>query len=327
MKEKHFDSVTIMSTDELAPYFREYTQAKVITPSVHPNLITKNTKHKLLSNVIKSKIEYKKLFGDVKNEEIYAFFTSWSIVFFSYMKKLSKHNTVYFYLSNENYNVNFDGDWRFKKEKGILAFFMKMFAKIFLGVDVFILRKGNALAWELQRNSFPMKIVNYNPKREMSNEYMKMTSSLSIRDLIKDKDILFLTHEVGMEDGNIDDVIKITDQLMDILDTKFSDRYIIKPHPRETILYGKAKQSKHIMDAHILSETLMDHSWKYVIGYYSDALNSTRMFNKATSVSLMNFWKWNRQDLKQFWIDKYSESGVLMPKTIKELKEILEIKS
>ena len=296
----------------------------MISASVHPNLITKNTKHKLLSNVIKSKIEYKKLFGNVKNEEIYAFSTSWSIVFFSYMKKLSKHNTVYFYLSDRNYKINFDNDWRFKKEKGLLAFFMKMFAKIFLGVDVFILRKGNALAWELQRNSFPMKIVNYNPKQDMYNKYI--TSSPSTSALINGKDILFLTHEVGMEDGDTNDVIKITDQLMNILDTKFSNRYIIKPHPRETILYGKAKQSKHIMDAHILSETLMNHSWKYVIGYYSDGIISTKMFNNAVSISLMNFWKWKRPALKQFWIDRYNKSGVLMPKTIKELKEILDVK-
>jgi len=318
IEEKKFDKLTIVTTRELAPFFKKQTDAEVLVPDVHPNLITYNTKQKIISNSIKGNLEYRRLFKNIKNEDVYVFFTSWSVVFFSFIKKLSKKNKIYFYLREGNYNPNFDNSSSlFKKEKNLRALLMRFAAKLLLNVDVFILNKSGAPVWELKRGTFPMQVVKYEPDLKLIKKY------ISKDQLPDDKEILFLGQDLSYICDDEESIINLTDFLMNIFDKNFNDLYMIKSHPRDTKLYGNMAKSKHILPPDIMAETLMGHNWKYVIGYYSGSLISAKMHTNAKVISLLNLWKWNDLKLKQNWSNEFENRGIILPKTIDELKQIL----
>jgi len=319
IEEKKFRKVKIITTDELAPFFKEHTKSEVIVPKVHPNLITSKNKHKIFFNIIRAKLEYKRIFKEIINDEIYVFFTSWSVVFFSFIKKLSKRNKIYFYLREGNYSPNFDdGSWTFKKERSIRAYIMTFFAKLFLDVDVFILNKSGLPVWELKRNSFPMQIIKYKPNLKLNKKYS------TDHQLLNNKKILFLGQDLSFVVDDEKKIIDLTDNLFNVLESNFNDLFIIKSHPRDTKLYGKMSKSKAILPPQIMAETLMEHDWKYIIGYYSGSLISAKIKTNAIVISLMNLWDWNNPKLKQFWHNEFENNGIVMPNNLNEVKLLLK---
>ena len=94
MKEGKYNDITVVVPEDLAEFFENHTDAKVIVSKVHQNLITQKTKHKLISNTIKSILEYRKLFKGIKGEDVCLFCSSWAVLYFSYVAKLSKHNNI-----------------------------------------------------------------------------------------------------------------------------------------------------------------------------------------------------------------------------------------
>jgi hypothetical protein len=319
LEEKQFKNLKIITTKELASFFKEHTNANVIVPNVHPNLITHKSKIKIFSNLIRAKIEYKKIFKNITNEDVYVFFTSWSVVFFSFIKKLSKRNKIYFLLEEDNIAPNFeDSSSVFKKERSLRAFVMRIIAKYFLGVDVFITNRGDSPIWELKRDSFPMKILKNESKLKNVKKYFLNN------ELFKKKDILFLGQDLSYVSDDEKSIIKLTDYIFEILDKNYSQSYLIKTHPRDVKLYGKIAKSKHVLPSHIMAEMLMGHDWKYIIGYYSGSLISAKKNSNAKVISLLNLWDWSNPKLKQTWLNEFKENGILLPQNLKELQDVLK---
>jgi len=312
IEEKNFDKLLIVTTKELAPFFKEHTKAEVIVPNVHPNLITRNNKHKIFSNLIRAKLEYRRIFKNIEHEEIYFFFTAWAVLFLSYVKKLSKRNKVFLYRDPQNsYKM-------YKEEKSLRAYIMKVFSKIFLGLKINIITKENTPVWLLPGDSFPMKIVTTSVDRNFVNKYFSNT------DFLKGKNTIFIGDNVDIEGADEKSVIEVTNNLMDIFDNNLNDSYVIKPHPREQKLYGNMAKSEHIISPYILAESIMEHDWKYVIGYYSEALISAKKLTNAKVISLLHLFEWGNIELKNYWEKRLKDEGLLIPENFDELKKILE---
>jgi hypothetical protein len=313
IEEKKFEKLLIITTKELAPFFKEHTKAEVIVPNVHPNLITSTTKYKIITNIAKSHLEYSRLFKEVKNEEIYLFFTSWSVVYLSYVAKLSKRNKVYLCTEKNLSDL-------YKEENSLRALFMKLIARFFLGVNVFILNKSGLPVWELNRDSIQFEYLDINLDLTSASNY------ISDSEILKNKNILFIGDAILSEGADEKSVVELTNNIMSIFENNFNDEYIIKPHPRVPDLYGKMKESNSILPPHVIVESIMGHKWKFIIGYYSEALVSAKIYTDAIVISLLNLWKWNNSDLKKFWKEKFLENGILLPKSIDELMKLLNVK-
>lgn len=312
IEEKKFNKLTIVTTKELAPFFKEHIESSVIVPNVHPNLITYKNKYRIFSNLIKANLEYRRIFSKIENEEVYFFFTAWAVLYLSYIKKLSKKNKVFLYRDSENsYEM-------YKEEKSFRASIMKLFSRIFLGLKINIITKENAPVWLLPEDSFPMKVVCSRQDDKLVNKYLSDTSFL------KGKNTIFIGDNVDIEGADENSVIKITDSLMDIFNDDFKNSYVIKPHPREQKLYGKMAKSENIISPYILAETIMEHEWNYVIGYYSEALISAKKLTNAKVISLFYLFKWGNDELKKYWETRLKKERLLMPKTLAELKRILK---
>jgi hypothetical protein len=312
INEKKFENLIIVTTGDLVQFFKENINAKILVTNLHPNLITKNIRYKLISNAIKANLEYRRFFKDIKDEEIYLFFTSWSVVYLSYVAKLSKKNRVYLYPEKDAHSL-------YGEEKSLRASFMKLFAKLLLGVEVYIINKSGVPVWELRRDSFPMEIVEYDKfNSKISDKFMQGNK------LLNKKEILFVGDEIVLEGADEKSVIELNNKIMDLLDNNFCNKYSIKPHPRDEKLYGKMSESKNIIPPHILAETLMNHKWKYIIGYYSEVLLSAKIRTNANVISLLHLWKWNNLELKKYWQSRFEKDGIFLPENIEELKNLLE---
>ena len=312
IKERNFKNLTVVVPKGLDTTFKALG-IKTIVPDVNPNLITKEDKWHLIFNIIKANREYKKYFKDVKEQTIYLFFTSWAVVFLSYVSKLSENNKVVLLrMKNDDKDV-------IPEYKGMLAWFMKFIAKHFLKVETKILCKhaSKTPAYELIRESIPMAIIVYDKfDGEFPNIFVK-------DETIKDKKILFLSSELESEGANMKDIEKITNYLYSFLETYYPKSYVIKGHPRDGIVYFDMKNSKHIISHTILLETLLGHDWKYIISYYSEGLVSAKLRTNATVISLLNFWEWKDTPRKKDVIKRQKKVGILMPETIEELRGVL----
>ena len=85
-------------------------------------------------------------------------------------------------------------------------------------------------------------------------------------------------------------------------------------------------ESKNIIPSYMLAETLMNHKWRYIIGYYSEVLLSAKIRTNAKVISLLHLWKWNNLNLKKYWQNRFESEGIIMPKNIKELENELNLK-
>lgn len=312
IKERKFKNLTVVVPAGLDTTFKQLN-IKTIVPQVNPNLISKHDKWHLISNIIQANREYKRYFKGLKNQEIYLFFSSWAVVFLSYVSKLSKNNKVILLRMKDD-----DKDI-IPEYKGPKAIFMKLIAKWFLKVDTKILCKHTAKTpvYELIRESIPMEIKVYDKFDGEFPDIFKEDPS------IKGKRILFLSSELESEGANMDDIEHITNYLYSFLETYYPEDYVIKAHPRDGIVYFKMTESKYEISHTILLETLLGHNWDYIISYYSEGLMSAKLRTTAKVISLLHLWKWKDIARKEDVIKRQAKVGILMPKTLEELKEIL----
>lgn len=320
--EKNIKDPTFVVVKELAPFFKEYfPDSKIITPEVHPNLITQETKFNLLQETIRTKKEFKSLFKDMRNELVYVCFGSWSIAYMYFAKMLNEKNGCELkFLRDNTSSGSWNGKEVFPEGKGFVTVLMNLFADKALGIPTFVLMKGGVPTWEFEIEKIG-KIEYFTPS--MSNG--EIANKLGVSNHIKipeDSEILFVGDDVVEEGAVYDSVVSCTNGLMDLLDKKYPKKYAIKPHPRETVLYGRMEDSETIIEPTILSDTLMMYPWKYVIGYYSDALRISSVYGHK-SISMLHLFEWTNETLKEYWIDKFNKLGVLMPKTMNELEEML----
>ena len=315
IKERKFKDLTVVVPRGLDTTFKQMG-IKTIVPNVNPNLITKEDKLKLFYNITKANNEYDKYFKRVKGETIYLFFTSWAVVFLSYVSKLSKHNKVILLrMENDDKDV-------IPKYKGPIAWLMKYIARYYLDVETEILCKHTSKtpSYELVRESIPnINILVYDKFDGEIPDIFKEDP------LVENKKILFLSSEIESEGANMGDIEKITNYIYDIFEEHYPDKYVIKGHPRDGIIYFDMKKSKHIIPHTILLETLLGHDWDYIISYYSEGLMSAKLRTGAKVISLLNFWEWKDLERKKGVIERHNRVGVLMPKTLTELKEMLKV--
>jgi hypothetical protein len=308
------DDITIVTVKDLVPFLQKATDAKLIVSSIHPNLITQKTKKKLFNNTIKSWLEYNRLFKGVKGETIHLFFDCWSIVYLYYVKKLSKNNKVIFYPEDSSHQI-------YNEEQSFRAFIMRLYCKLFFGLDIKIMYKSDAPVWQLKENAIPME-TKYIDKLSDTSMFKELDI---LPDNIDGKTVLFLADKITQEGADEESVISLTDCIMYILKTKFDNEYMIKLHPRENHAYGTMKdvpKENHI-DKSILAEVLWSHPWKFIIGYYAEALMTASYQTDAKVISLFYLWEWTNPDLKRFWESRFQKAGVIMPKNMEELDEIL----
>jgi len=312
IKEKNFDDLTVVVPKGLDTTFKQLG-IKTIVPDVNPNLVTSEDKFQLFANIKKANKEYDKYFKDVKGETIYLFFTSWAVVFLSYVSKLSKNNKVIL-LRMKN-----DDKDTFREYRGLVGWSMKNIAKKYLDVETKILCKHTAEtpSYELVRESIPMDILVYD---KFDGEFPDISTNL---EELKGKKILFLSSELESEGADMKDIKEITNYLYAFLETYYPKSYVIKGHPRDGIIYFDMKKSKHIILHTILLETLLGHDWKYIISYYSEGLVSCSLRTDAKVISLLNLWKWKDIKRKKGVIKRQKKAGILMPETKEELRKLL----
>jgi len=308
IEDKKFKNLLIVTVEELSQFFKEHTNADVVVPKVNPNLITLKTKGKILSNLIQSRREYKRLFVDIKGARIYFAYTLCSIVYFSYIKKLAKNNKVYFY---GNTNIKYG-----EKEKGIVATIMQLAVKIMLGIDVFVERIEGTRMFELDLSKFTAEQIQISSDVDISKTFVDTR-------FLKGKDVLFLGDDLVGAYKDEEEIIELTNKLVDLFVKEFGSSFIVKAHPRDKKLYGKMSGVEQIEPTTIV-ETLYGHKWRYVVSYQSVGLLTAKESTDATVISLLNLYKWNDEEWKSDLKVKFKSKGILVPKTFDRLKEILK---
>lgn len=311
-RKKYGEIIIVTINDDLEKFLREYTDFKVIRLHVNPNLITQKTKHKLIWNVIKSKIEYKKIFGNIQDADVFFFSHAYAIVTFSYIKKLAKNNIVHQYCSNSNLKLPF--------VNGLLPLIMKSISKIFLNVDVKIRSDEGQLICVLADDFY--KNMSRKSKKKfdtsISNTYLKEVKQL------KNKNILLLSSNITDKCSFVsnDEATRVTDILMDSLNDRRND-CIIKVHPGDNNkVYGKMKELTDFVPSYIPAEFLTHHNWDFVIGVISTAMITFAKKSKIV-ISIIKMLEWDDTIKRDYWLDIYGKLPVIMPENEKELNKIL----
>jgi len=318
-KKDKGEILVYVATNEAEKFFNEYTDFKVTRIHVNPNLITKETKTKIFSNIIRSKREYKKYFKDIEDAEVYFCGYRFSLVIYSFVKKLARKNKVF----------NFGGlsDERFEKypeKHGFKAYTMRWIAKWLMGVETVVSNDKGVPVWTLDEKFFKdiEVIKDYGDKSKIISKYVPKF------DILKNKSVLVMTTDLLETGGNYADsksFIKAMDDLMILLDENFSDSYLLKPHPRENRLYGKMENCKEIIPPYIPAEFLLYYPWKYVIGIISTSLINAAELSDATVISVMDLFKWNDAAYGEVedYRKKMKDVNVLIPKDINEFKRLM----
>lgn len=314
-ERKKYGEITIVAiNDDLEMFLKEYTDFKVIRLHVNPNLVTQKTKYKLIWNIIKSKREYRKIFGNIRGTDIHFFTRSYAIVTFSYIKKLTKNNKVYQYCD--------DAPVDFPIVYGLLPLAMKLIAKIFLNVDIKVRSVETQSVCVLSENFYKNIIKNPNKSFDtsVSSTYIKEIKQL------KGKNILLLTSNVTDVCSFIteDEVVRVINILMNMLKGKYDD-IIIKNHPNDDYgVYGKMKELHDFVPSYIASEFLVNHNWEFVIGIVSTSLLTFAKQSKIRVVSIIKMLEWEDTVIRDYWLGIYKKLPILMPENEEELAKILQ---
>ena len=165
-------------------------------------------------------------------------------------------------------------------------------------------------------------------KKDFGNQDKIIKKYMPKLKILDGKSILVMIVDLLESAGNYaesDSYKKAVDNLMQALEEKFSNDFLIKPHPRENKLYGKMLESENIIPPYIPAEFLMNHKWKFIIGIVSSSLVYAAKNTDIVVISFMDLFKWNRKASreKNIWRKEMEDVGILFPKDINELKRLL----
>ncbi len=315
-KSESGEVIVVASTKQIELFFKEYTNFKVIRTKVHPDLITNKTKSRILLNILKSKLEYNRLFRDIRETEIYFCNKSWAIVIFSYIKKLSKRNKVFFFPKEKS-------PFEYPIDKSIKAYIMRWVAKWTLGIETIVCDNMGIPFWHLDERFFEnMNYFEYDGgDKKILDIYAKKF------DFLKDKQIL-IPIEDSIAAGMIEksEFIDKMDHTIEILDSIYPGAYAIKPHPRLDRLFGKMSQCKDIIPPYIPAEFVLNHRWRVVIGINSGSLIQASKITNANVISLIDSIEFKDKNIKKMfrdWLEKESEKRIKFLGQVDELEELL----
>ena len=309
----------VVSTEQLEKFFKENTTFKVIRTRVPSDLIEGESKIKIFPNVIRSKYEYKELFRDMKNYEIYFSNTACSIVTYSYIKKLSMNNRVFFFGEQSE-----EKSMEFPIKKGFTSFIMKLIAKCFLDTETIIQTRAGVPFYNLDDKFFEniTKIKAPPEDKKITAIYTKKL------DILKGKKILIaVTDSITCGFIEKEEFMDKIDRLMDILEDMAPGEYAIKPHPRLDRLYGKMSKTTSVIPSYIPLQFILEHDWKRVIGFDSGSLIPASNNTNAEVISLMDATKYKDENLKKkmrnHLVNK-SQNKIKFVKKIDDLKYLLK---
>jgi len=319
--KKDEDILVVTPNRSIFKFFFNYTKYPVIQVKTNPKLITKSTWYMALSNAIKSKWEYKRLFGDITEAQVYFFGTGTTIVLFSYIQKLAKNNTIQFYSSEPN-----------KLEKQIKPTIIVNWktkiickaVKLLLGIDIQVRKDCGLYHLCIYEKFFKKNNINSHYKEFNPRIYKKYIEEIPD---IEDKSFLLLLSDLVGE-GRVEQ--KTFEQEMNVLtkllDTIYPGSYIVKPHPTMNKLHGNMQYAPDI-DSYIPSQFLMYHKWKYVIADCSAALvfPEEQNLTNVKLIELLDILTFKdikvKQEIKQF-LQSWNPD-LLFPQSFDELEEML----
>jgi len=321
---KKEDILVVTPNENIYKFFFNYTNFPVLQVKVNPNLITRKTWYKAISNAIKSKQEYWKLFGGIKEANIYFFGTGSSIVLFSYIQKLHKQcaGNVRFYSSepdklNKQIKPTILTNWKTKIVCKIV--------KILLGIHVEVRRDCGINSLCVYKEFFKQNNVKEYYQEFDSSIYKKYIQNIPI---LKGKKVLVLLSDLVTE-GRIEEESFNWDMinLYKTLNNTYPNQFVIKPHPNLSTLYTSMKYEDQV-DSFIPSQFLMYHPWEVVIADCSAALvfPEEQGLQNVKLIELVDILEFKdkkvQKEMKDFLV-KWNPD-LLFPKSFEELEVILK---
>lgn len=320
-KSKEGEVLVVTSNDNAYKFFKNYTPFEIIKTNVNPNLITIKTFYKFFSNIIRSKVEYKKLFKRIKGAHIYFFNTNNTLVTFSYLQKLSKHNQLHFYSSepdklNKQIKPTILNNW--------FAYFIEAIIKITLNLNIRVRMDAGKMSLCVYKDFFRKNKVKdiyeeFDPS--IYKKYMKKTN-------LEGKKILVLWSDLVGEGRMTEEAMtNQSNQLIHLLDKYYPNQYIIKAHPNMNMLYGKMVNAPQL-DSYVPSQFFMYHPWKIVIADCSAALvfPEEQGLMRTLLIEMVDVLEFKdeqtRKEIKEFLL-KWNRN-LVCPKTFEELEEIVK---
>lgn len=319
-KKDSGDIIVVATTEQIELFFKHYTDFKVIRIQVHPDLINKKIWYKLFSNIIRSKLEYRKLFKEFKGEEVYFFGSAWAIVAYSYIQKLAKNNEIYQYLCRVS-------GLQHAVESNLKAILMKLFAKIFFNLDTIIVNDSVISSYVLDKQFYHKNNVHI--ISDFRADYTTLDKYMVKLDMIKNKKIFLPIGDlVTCEHINEAEFTAKMDDVVNILNESCPDSYAVKPHPRMNKLYGKIAEST-VIPSYIPAEFVMKHPWELAVGIESNSLISLSKHTNAKVISLIDLFTYrNSETQKKFktWLQTETQNEIFFPKDLHEFKQMIKIK-
>lgn len=320
--KKDEDNLIITSNDNIYKFFTNYTKFNITKIKLNPNLLTKETWYKAPINAIKSKFVYHKHFSQIRNSNIYFFGTGNALVIFSFIQKLAKYNQIFFYSSAINKLENqikptLIENWKTK----IICFFIKLL----LGIDVKIRQDCGLYNFCIYKKFFNKNKVKVTYQEFDSSIYKKYIKDLPI---LKDKEILVLISDLVGE-GRVEEEVfrKFSNKLAYILNEHYKDKYVIKPHPNMSIVYGKLIFAPTI-DSYIPAQFLTHHTWKVIIADCSAALvfpeeQNLNGIKLIELIDMLEFKDISAQNEMRDFLQKWNPK-LLFPQSFNELERMIE---
>ena len=289
---------TVIGNPNINKFFERFIGCKTIYLKT-PSSLYDGSKFSFLRNIISSKKEYNEYFKKIRGEEFYTFGGLTNIVYFSYLRKLSKHNKVTYVAKSRThgYKEYYNKHWVLMKIIGFL-----------MGINVGITKLlGNPLWYMKQKTVDKYQYLKYEmvePSIDFPKKYKK---------LLEGKKTLILLNDFSTLANNADDIFE---SLVDIFESKTTT---VKNHTRNPPI--PKEFDFDLFPSYIPAEILItSHYWENIVSIY--ITKSLLKKTKSRKISLYYLFNW-KHPVNDEWIEKYKRSNVLLPKTRTELNKIL----
>lgn len=293
----------IGSNTNINKFFQEFTPFTTINLRCKPTLY-EGSFLSIIKNIFRVRKDYKEHFSHLRNEIIFADCVVATLSFFSFIKKLSKHNRVFFCarkgVIDEKFNL--------KEYYGLHWLPMKLIGLI-LGVNINITKVLDKPLWYVKKGRLGEKgYMEYNLVEPT------ITFPIKYQALLEGKDTLVLLNDLktlAYSPRNASDMVA---SLLD------KETTIVKNHTRNPKIYGTFNdfmQFPEYMPAELL---IANHKWKNIITLY---VSKTSLHDSdAKKICAYNLIDW-KIPVKAQWIYDVTKHHTLLPKTKEEFKEML----
>jgi hypothetical protein len=294
----------IGSNSSINNFFQEFMNVPIIKLQTPPTLFGNNKNP--LYNAFQANREYDRYFKQLKNEDIYLFGRVATVVFFSYLNKLSKNNRIHFLVPHDKEGT----EWFFnhKPYHSMYTPPLKLIARL-LGINIGVMRTLGRPMWYLKKQTVSSyDFVQYKreePRISIPDKYKK---------LMKQKTTLLLLGDLKTLTNDYEAVSNMTASLLDPKKT------IIKNHTRDPPLFGPLK-TFDMLPSYVPSELLI-HSfdWEYIVSI--NLSKTLQLETDATKVSLYNLVDWNFPFTKER-ITTFTDKNVILPTKKEEVLDVI----